>query len=218
MKTILYISAFLLCSATLQAQIYGVGNGGGFGFAIKGGAGSEVSLPIDLLSFKGQCENNEVILNWQTASEKNNDYFTIERSIDTETWEVIGTKDGAGNSNEIRNYDLLDPKPLEKAYYRLKQTDINGNFDYSKPIFVKCDQEKALQPLIYPNPSSGLLSIQNALVGQKITLLNQLGQVLHQEILNSTQKDLDLSYLPKGVYFVEISDENRSFREKVVLE
>ncbi len=176
------------------------------------------TLPIDLVSFDGKCTDDEVKLTWQTASEKNNEFFTVERSIDTEVWQIVNTKLGAGTSNEILSYDLIDSNPLEKAYYRLKQTDINGDFEYSNLIFVYCKPEKDLQPLIFPNPSSGLLSIQNAVEGQKITLFNQLGQVLYQDIVTSTQTELDFGYLPKGVYFIQVSDDLRSFQEKVVLE
>jgi hypothetical protein len=116
MKTTLYISALLLGSfATMQAQIYGVGNGGGFAFAIKGGSGSEVSLPIELLSFEASCDEQQVKLTWKTASEKNNEFFTVERSTNLDVWQIIGTKEGAGNSNEILSYDFVDPKPFRKS-------------------------------------------------------------------------------------------------------
>lgn len=175
-------------------------------------------LPIHLLSFEGRCENGQdVKLNWQTASEQNNDFFTLERSIDNENWEIMGNKDGAGNSNEVLSYYMIDQTPLETAYYRLKQTDIDGRFNYSNLIFVACEQTEDLKPLIFPNPSNGLISIKNTLAGQKMVLTNQLGQVLFQEILSSDHKDLDLTYLPKGIYFVEISGPSTPSTSSIIL-
>ena len=89
-------------------------------------------LPIELLSFEAICNNNSVNLLWSTASEKNNDYFTIERSSDGITFQTVLTVKGAGNSNQVINYSAIDEKPIDGiAYYRLKQTDYDGKFEYS---------------------------------------------------------------------------------------
>ena len=200
MKTLFYFSTFLLCSAKLQAQIYGVGNGGGFAFAIKGGSGSEVSLPIELLFFDGQCTENEVKLEWKTASEQNNEFFTVERSDSLTSWQIIGTKDGSSNSNEILSYDLTDPNPLVNAYYRLKQTDKNGDFEYCKPIFVSCKQEKALEPLIFPNPSSDFINITSDEEIRSIKIYDIKGSLIKSD---KTSK-VDVSAFPKGNYIISI--------------
>ncbi len=78
-------------------------------------------LPIELLSFISVCEGDRVNLNWSTASETNNDYFTIERSKDTQTWEKVTTVQGAGNSNTILYYSAVDIQPYsDYTYYQLK--------------------------------------------------------------------------------------------------
>lgn len=193
----------------------------GMSWTISGDASSGsdcIALPIELISFEGNCKNNDLTLYWKTASEKNNDFFTIERAADTLNWEVIGTKQGAGNSNEILSYDFIDQNPLEKAYYRLKQTDINGDFEYSHLIFVKCKPEKSLDVKLFPNPSSGLFTVENDDIGQKLELFNQMGQLIYKIIITSKQTILNLTYLPKGVYYIQQSNNYNSYREKLVIE
>jgi len=94
-----------------------------------------VSLPIELLSFRGTTDNVKNYLKWETASEINNDYFLIERSFDGVSYKTIGNIDGAGNSNYKISYFLID-QDYEKVinYYRLKQVDFNGNSSYSNII------------------------------------------------------------------------------------
>ncbi len=94
-------------------------------------------LPIDLLNFSAKLLNGEIELGWATAAEINNDYFTIERSNDGNKWEVIGYVQGAGNSNHVIHYDYTDQNPLEGVnYYRLKQTDFDGKYEYFSPVAV----------------------------------------------------------------------------------
>jgi hypothetical protein len=94
-------------------------------------------LPIVLLSFDAKLVNNRVVLNWKTASETNNQFFTIERSFDGVNFEPIIFKNGAGNSAETTSYMVNDNDLVPgRVYYRLKQTDFNGAFEYSEIISV----------------------------------------------------------------------------------
>lgn len=94
-------------------------------------------LFIELNEFNAVKINEVVKLNWVTANETNNDYFSIERSADTKNWEVISIVNGAGNSNYPINYSIWDSSPLKNvSYYKLKQTDFDGRFSYSKMISV----------------------------------------------------------------------------------
>lgn len=95
-------------------------------------------LPVELMNFTGECKKNEVNLSWSTASEKNNDYFMIEKSGDGKTYTEIGKVKGIVNSSQTHNYSFKDNSPLKgTSYYRLKQTDLDGKFTYSDPIEVK---------------------------------------------------------------------------------
>ena len=99
-------------------------------------------LPIELLSFTATYNNvSAVDIKWATASELNNDYFTVERSGDGTNYKEINVIDGAGNSSAIINYSTADDAPLEGvSYYRLKQTDFNGSFKYSNIVAVQIDK------------------------------------------------------------------------------
>ena len=96
-----------------------------------------VNLPIELLYFKGSVYNSDNILHWSTASEDNNDYFTIEKTKDGIDWEVVDREPGAGNSSNQLYYSLVDEN-VESIinYYRLKQTDYDGKFKYSDIISI----------------------------------------------------------------------------------
>ncbi|MFO7978938.1 MAG: hypothetical protein R6U64_09780 [Bacteroidales bacterium] len=102
-----------------------------------------IILPIKLLAFTSRVEKDQVILQWTTATETNNDYFTVGRSHDMHAWEVIGTVSGAGNSNQPLSYQLADRMPYEGiSYYRLKQTDFDGAHESFKPLAVEYLFEK----------------------------------------------------------------------------
>jgi hypothetical protein len=98
----------------------------------------EIALPIELIFFDGVDNTTNNLLYWSTASEKDNDYFTIERSIDGETWESISNVDAVGNSQEVLNYSYTDKtfKRGEINYYRLYQTDFNGTKEYFNIVSI----------------------------------------------------------------------------------
>lgn len=100
-------------------------------------------LPIELIEFTAACGNDAVQLNWSTATETNNDYFSVERSTDAENWREIGTVTGAGNSQRLTQYEFLDPERGATArYYRLQQFDLDGTSTYSSIAAVPICGEK----------------------------------------------------------------------------
>lgn len=96
-----------------------------------------INMPVSLSSFDYTIKNKTVELNWQTSSEINNHHFDIEKSTDGIRYFALGHVQAAGNSNTIKNYSFTDTKPDYINHYRLKQVDIDGNFSYSKVLFVK---------------------------------------------------------------------------------
>lgn len=118
-------------------------------------------LPIGLLNFSATPDNTQVDLQWTTATETNNSYFTVERSADGSTFDSIarvGTEAPDGNSDMPLNYSTVDDHPdMGLSYYRLKQTDLNGNSTYSKVVAVNFANKQNLT--VYPNPSKGNLYI-----------------------------------------------------------
>lgn len=170
------------------------------------------TLPIELLSFDAIAKESNVDLHWRTATEINNDYYTIERSQDGNWWEEIAQVPGAGNSNEVLSYDYTDIQPLEGvSYYRLKQTDFNGSFDYSAVRKIAIKQKKEI--IVYPNPTENKINIVNFSGNiNDIQVYNALGQNLSTQIggnyIESTNLQLDLSSLPRGVYFISLDNHN----------
>ena len=107
-----------------------------YSYVLTNVAGGCVILPIELISFTGESYVDYNLIKWVTASEINNDYFTIERSLDGINFITLNNVDGAGTSTSIRNYSLSDYQPNDITYYRLRQTDFNGDNKTSEIIAV----------------------------------------------------------------------------------
>ncbi len=172
-------------------------------------------LPIELLSFDGICSNDQVDLFWATSSEINNNYFSVERSNDLVQFETLGTIQGAINSNVIQEYSFTDHTPRSgNTYYRLRQTDINGDFKYFDPISVNC---AGMNLTIYPNPNLGIFKILGADAYSDLMVTDIFGKVVYQMNNLATSNDIDLSHLKSGVYFITIQSNNQSWVKKVVI-
>ena len=177
-------------------------------------------LPIELLTFDANYNGTDVNLNWVTASEKNNDYFSIERSADGVNFNSIAKIKGAGNTSFRINYSDIDKNPLEGiSYYRLKQTDFNGNYTYSdiRPITIV----KSFSVIkVYPIPTDNAINIElSEKTDMPITI--KLTNILGELVYESTQMvdkniSIDVTKLPAAVYFINLSSENYSYKTKVV--
>ena len=117
-------------------------------------------LPIELVAFDAEPMGMHTVrTTWTTASERDNDHFAVERSLDGSSWEVAGTMAGAGNSTMLLHYELVDPAAYgELIYYRLRQTDTNGNSTISSVRVVQLDGQ-VNAPTIYPNPANGRFTV-----------------------------------------------------------
>jgi len=175
-----------------------------------------IVLPIELTSLTGKCNNGKVTLNWQTETETNNRYFTIERTIDGSNYEAIDTVAGAGNSSQPINYSIVDNEPYSgTSYYRLKQTDVNGQFKYFTPIEVSCDNE-ATNFSVFPNPSAGTFTV-NSISDADLSVTNTLGQIVYETKTSSTSTEIDLKNEPAGIYFIRINSETASKVKKIII-
>ena len=172
----------------------------------------QTPLPIELISFEAKVSDEEVVLYWQTATETNNDYFTIERSANAQNWEPIAQIKGAGNSNDLQTYTAVDKNPINGInYYRLKQTDYDGAYSYSSIQKVRLASEKKIS--LYPNPTKNTILIEGLKYSDaQMRIYNMLGQEVGQEVPKSQNQDanliLDLSSLPTGVYFIRIGEQS----------
>jgi hypothetical protein len=183
-------------------------------------------LPVDLISFLViPTTNHTAQLNWMTASEINNSHFEIERSYDGRDFEMIDQVSGNGNSQHQIEYSYLDENisPMENTvFYRLKQLDFDGAFEYSDIRVVRFDAlENDMQLEAYPNPFSDEVTL---LVGlsqgenYSLEITDLKGRLMHQSkhTFKRGVHSLNLSKWDKGVYFAEVISEYGSEYLKII--
>lgn len=177
----------------------------------------EQLLPIALIDFSAVLKEKAVELFWTTLSEHNNDYFSLEKSLDGINWETFNIIKSLGNSELVQTYSVFDSSPFnDLSYYRLKQTDIGGKSSYSKIESIFKHVQSEIE--IYPNPNEdGLLKISKKGLNQyQIKLIDAYGRVVfHTELVN-TVTEIDLSSFGKGVYIVLITNEHTSLTKKMI--
>lgn len=189
-----------------------------------GSTNATAILPVSIIYFNASTSDNEVKLSWATASEINNDYFTVEKSIDGVNFESLTNIDGSGNSNSIISYNASDDNPYNGiSYYRLKQTDFDGRYSYSDVIFVNNSKENNI--LVYPNPVNDIINISlpenydiinieayNAL-GIKVFSKTIESKNFYNNIFSINVKET----LKNGVYLFNITTNNKSNIFRIVV-
>lgn len=190
----------------------------GGGLAVRVSPDLDV-LPVTLLYFTGTLIEDKVHLNWETASELNNDYFVVERSGDTKNWTVIGSVKGNGTTDIPHQYSLIDAQPLNgENYYRLRQVDFDGTGSYSRIILIDVNQKSVAAGNtfeIHPNPTHGPIVA---------TITSSINQQVNMRILDATgrlmgNKDItlgkgvnnvkvDLSKYPAATYILSFTDKD----------
>jgi hypothetical protein len=222
------LSSSLTSGNTYLLLLDGYGNAG-CEFQVKVNTTPSV-LPVSLLSFSGKGELNENVLEWNTASEINNDYFTLERSEDGTRFTAIGTVKGSGNSNTELKYRFTDRELSGKIlYYRLKQTDYDGKENYpgkiiAIPPYSNTKQESTLN--VYPNPNNGksLMIKVNGFKEKEILIVikDVLGKEFYSKIIpvnnGQTLEVVDPSNaLPAGIYFISGAGKNNLYMSKIIV-
>ena len=169
-------------------------------------------FPIELTSFAGRPVSNTIHLSWRTATEQNNDYMAVERSADGAKFEELGRVKGAGNTEEPQEYSFVDENPYRGMnYYRLRQVDFDGAFEYHKTIGVLFDRKSnGLGVQAFPNPAQASLQARWAPDASRPTILRLLditGRKLaeYQAPAGSATFELPLNGLPAGLYFLHAS-------------
>lgn len=167
--------------------------------------GCSIILPVDLVSFDvDYAENKGAELSWVTSSERNNDYFLLERSVDLSRWESISRVAAQGNSSTYAVYQVIDNYPTSGIYYyRLTQFDLDGT---ATDLGVRTlDLNGDVR--IAPNPSAGIFMINNVTKDVELQLLNALGEPISTEFeqVSDTSWKLDLLNAASGVYFVRVN-------------
>ncbi|SEJ61066.1 chondroitin AC lyase [Dyadobacter koreensis] len=172
-------------------------------------------LPVELVFFKGDTKNSTVNLSWETASEKNNDYFEVERSENARTFEVIAKVAGHKATDSVNQYAYEDREAVlsdnSLFYYRLKQVDLDGTSSFSSIIALSLPKTDKVFS-VGPNPTSGMLTVfANETYPGAVTLaiLNKEGYVLTEKQLSKAVKtDFNLEKYPAGIYFLKIKKDN----------
>jgi hypothetical protein len=179
------------------------------------------TLPVELLSFTGEQQSEQVVLRWQTGTDESDRYFSIERSGDGASFVEIGLIPVAANSLSGHSYGFADQHPVYgKNYYRLKIVGLDGSYTYSRIISVYITEDGRF--VIFPNPSDGnSITVQTATVPQvsnTIDVFNDLGVLVgHAKVTNLVSSVFFTPSLSPGVYFVRyFSHGNATVRSFVV--
>ncbi|UAY50928.1 pectinesterase family protein [Ferruginibacter albus] len=170
---------------------------------------ASTTVPLKLISLIGTAKNNAVQLNWVSANEMNSEDFKIERSADGINYVEVGSVK-ANNSNSVNNYEFTDASSLQGVvYYRLRITDKDGQYMYSKIIRVQLDN--AISSIsIYPNPANAIVNLKFAALTKATTakLTTVTGETVRTITIaqGATQKAININTLATGTYFISLND------------
>ncbi|MEI7977556.1 MAG: T9SS type A sorting domain-containing protein [Bacteroidota bacterium] len=176
------------------------------------------SLPVTLVSINASWSNAQAQLNWQTASEQNNSHFEIEK-LNYNEWKTIGIIKGAGNSNQLLKYQFVDNESnldakKEAIYYRLKQVDFDGNYNYSELVLLQYNTNNEIK--IFPNPFQNTIniSVENGEEIKEITIIDLHGKEILQRFGN--QSKFDASMITPGLYTIKIVTNLQTIFTKII--
>ena len=193
-------------------------------FALANPPGGGNPLPIELSNFTATLNNKKVDVKWTTQSELNNDYFTVERSADNETFTAIGTVDGSGNTTQLHNYSFTDNNPLTGlSYYRLRQTDFDGQSQANLPVVVNNIGSGVFT--VYPNPAKSgkvhLMGDEGSIL-KDISVQDITGKIIPSEATFKENGSVDLQideiYTSKGgIFIITATDGQKTYRHKLLI-
>lgn len=189
-------------------------------------AGSEVScfggLPVELISFTGHRVENGNKLKWQTASEKDNAGFEVQRSPNGIDWDYLAWVEGKGTVSTFSYYELLDRNPFAgENYYRLKQIDYDGSFEFSSIVNINnSDGEIAIKVLPNPSVRDVVVTIDNPdKKTMKLSLCNSIGQAIWSSNLLREQYfwQKEFTFSETGAYFFNVQIGDEVYTEKILI-
>jgi hypothetical protein len=221
MKIFTYISTFIItvcCSLMLSAQpdaeqwVY-----------YTHGMGDSLTLPVELIHFTASEATGTILLSWSTATESNNDFYTIQQSKDGTNYTTISIAEGAGNSNEITNYQYTDDAAIEGiCYYRLMQTDFDGSTVVIGYTWYKMNSSYMNNPVIILNQMER--SIKLSVYSEKnqhvnVVLYDENGKEMFtsemEAIKGMNQFNINTAGVSKGIYIYRLNINNDWFSGKI---
>jgi hypothetical protein len=213
---------YCLLSFSGNSQIYGTGNGDGFAYNCIEWS-QPILVPVRLVSFEAICSEKGQILNWSVEAIDNVNNFAVEKSSDGLHFYTVAILPAIQNTGETNHYRFADDSARNiKSFYRLKQTSRSGQTEYSRIISVNCGGNSSFDVDIFPNPTTGLLSIRSKGLNssqQKAALIirNIFGQSLLFTTLKPDMTLINIGHLPEGIYFAEIQTSEGSSFQKIIL-
>ena len=190
---------------------------------------TSATVPVEFLSFSGEWNEESDVneLTWSTATEVNNEYFVIERSVNGGVFTDVGTVQGAGNSTQVLTYDFDDEDISQNGdyAYRIRQVDYDGAYDYSKTIVIRVQRDILMDASVYPNPASQFLTIDlQAGVRSDVTvhLLDVEGRLIKSNLIEAQEIDgkekfrVNITDIEAGTYILRVSIGAKVFSHKVL--
>ena len=177
-------------------------------------------LPVELINFTGQTNDEDVYLHWQTASEINNEYFIIEKSNNGEIFNEITKIESQGNATTVQHYDYTDRFAFSGInYYRLSQKDFDGQVQFLKTIAI--DVEKKDATIITPNPFKHNLQIKLNLDLERkaqINIFDFNGKLIYSQEAKRDQNNIEIltNNWPQGTYSIQIVTPHQTTSRKIV--
>ncbi len=191
---------------------------------------SPVGQPVEFIEVKAALVEQEVQVDWSTASETNNDFFTIEKSYDLDKFVSVGQVKGAGDSHEVKHYNFVDHRVRPGiAYYRIRQTDFDGTEKYSKVVSVNADDiYKLAEVTLFPNPATNdniniRLMSMDADSEVTVTIMDMMGRVVLEEVFDAVtlmegQRIKPTHGLGVGTYIVNIKQGSQVVRQRLIIQ
>lgn len=176
------------------------------------------SLPVEFMGVNATLMQNNINVSWSTASEINNDHFIVEKSNDNLTFQSTGVVNGAGNSNVELMYSFMDVDAIgiarsagvDKIYYRIKQVDKDGKYQYSNTISVDITKDQLTKPSSFsPNPANQVIYIQigdNTNQNTPVKIIDLTGKTVLNQNIEGAFATIDVNELNTGIYFLQIGN------------
>ncbi|MBP7808884.1 MAG: T9SS type A sorting domain-containing protein [Bacteroidia bacterium] len=167
-------------------------------------------LPIELTNFDVHQKDGHAVIKWTTATETNNDFFSLEKSQNGSEFTILKIVGGAGNSNSELHYTVIDKEPHKGiSYYRLKQTDKGGTYSYSQLVYLNSESEINLN--VYPNPSDGAFKIDigDDVENAEAILFDAIGREVYKVKVQKGINEINTENLMKGFYHLVLFKDNQ---------
>ncbi|MBL7980958.1 MAG: hypothetical protein JNL52_04030 [Flavobacteriales bacterium] len=176
-----------------------------FGYWTLASISTENPLPVELVSFTAEAQRQEVLCKWITASEWNNDHFTVERSADGLTFEAVGLVRSLGDSWDLRAYSFTDKAPLPGvSYYRLRQTDLDGSWVHSAVVAVEMTGMPGVRVIV----REGELEVWHDLpAGASFNVLDASGRLIRTGSLDEGRTSISIPSEIRGILLLRLEDD-----------